>query len=160
MEELFMDKKNYIYHILYSTIILLLISFCGCNTNNQIIRGENMIPTHTNTKEMLFRMIFNHPDLKQYYHEEVKNRVPVIIKTDDTLDSKMNITLFNVPVQFITNNKNLSEGTPFFNMNSFNLKEDEAIFDIAYKIEGILIKGKIIKEKNGWRFKEYDIIEK
>jgi len=117
-----------------------------------------MIPTHT--KEMLFKMIFNHPDLKQYYHEEVKNRVPVMIKTDDILDSKMHITLFNVPVQFITNNKKLSEETPFFNMNSFNLKENEAIFDIAYKIEGIIIKGKIIKKRNGWRFKEYNIIEK
>ena len=154
-----MDKriKKYL-HIFHIIATLILLSLTGCKANYQENMEKKMI--QKNTKEILFEMILTYPDLKQYYHRTLKNRVPIVVKINDNLDSKMNITMFNVPVQFTRTVENLPKDTPFFEVQLFQIKDNETIFNITYDIEGILIKGKLIKEKNSWGFKEYNIIER
>lgn len=154
-----MAKRRKIYlHKLHTIIMLVLVSLSGCNANDQVQKGEKMIPI--NTKEILLSMILKHPYLEQYYHAKLKNRVPVIVKNNGEFETTTNIIMFDVPVQFMKDTKVLPKDTPFFEVQLFQMKDNETIFSLTYDIEGILIKGKIIKEKDTWIFEKYDIIER
>lgn len=152
-------QTNYLYNMFYGSVIFLLLTLNGCNTNNQENGGAKMVAA-SNETEILLEKILKHPDLEQYYHSEIKNRVPIIVKINEDFDTKINITMFDRPIQLIKSTQVLSKEIPFFEINSFHITDNEATFNIAYSVEGILIKGKLIHKNNSWIFLEYSIIER
>lgn len=109
-------------------------------------------------KEEVLRLILDHPDLQQYFHPEVKGRVPVRIKTTEELGNNLSIEKFGKSVE-ISPSFDSGNDTPLVEIVEFQKSNDQVSFEIAYDIEGIVVKGNLEKGGGKWSVKEFLVSE-
>jgi len=148
-----MNRHHNIGIILF-TISTLMLAAC----NSSIKTNEEADVMSKNDKETIFSMIIENPDLQQYFHQEEKNRVPLKIKSNESLGINLSITKFGKPVEFYTPT-NFDSDDNFFEVVLFNINDDNATFNILYAVEGITIKGKLKKKNGQWSFVEFEVFE-
>lgn len=148
-------KKHFSYRFYFLLITTLILA--GCDYKNEPINTE-MIVTNAE-KEILFKMILDHPDLQQYLHPNSAGRVPLKIKSNDELGTDLSIHKFGKRVEFV-DFVGSSKNIPVFEIISFKINNNRVMFEALYDIEGVTIKGILTKNANRWSFKEVEVFER
>ncbi len=148
-------KKHFSYRFYFLLITTLILA--GCDYKNEPINTETIV---TNAeKEVLFKMILDHPDLQQYLHPNSAGRVPLKIKSNDELGTNLSIHKFGEQVEFV-DFVGSSKNIPVFEIISFKINNNRVMFEALYDIEGVTIKGILTKNANRWSFKEVEVFER
>ena len=148
-------KKYFSYRFYFLLITTLILA--SCDYKNEPINTETIM---TNAeKEILFKMILDHPDLQQYLHPNSAGRVPVKIKSNDELGTGLSIHKFGKQVEFV-DFVDSSKNIPVFEIILFKINNNRVIFEALYDIEGVTIKVILTKNANRWSFKEVEVFER
>ena len=148
-------KKYFSYRFYFLLITTLILA--SCDYRNEPINTE-MIMTNAG-KEILFKMILDHPDLQQYLHPNSAGRVPLKIKSNDELGTDLSIHKFGKQVAFI-DFVDSSKNIPIFEIILFKTNNNRVMFETLYDIEGVTIKGILTMNANRWSFKEVEVFER
>lgn len=140
-----------IYVILVSAVML-----AACDVNDGLEEGKKRMIN--SEKEVLFKMILDHPDLQQYLHPDLAQRVPLKVKSNNELGVDLSIEKFAKPVLFIEAIGS-TENTPMLEVVLFEAGDGQVSFKILYAIEGVTIKGVLDKSSGQWLFKEFVVFE-
>ena len=109
-------------------------------------------------KEVLFKMILDHPDFQQYLHPELEGRVPLKVKSNDELGTDLSIEKFGQAIRFV-DAVDSDENTPLLDVVAFNISGKQVRFDIRYEIEGVTLRGMLEQDAGEWKFKSVEVFE-
>jgi len=80
-------------------ILVAAVMLAACGVNSGLEEGKKRMIN--SEKEILFKMILDHPDLQQYLHPDLQQRVPLRVKSNDELGVNLSIEKFGKPVLFV-----------------------------------------------------------
>lgn len=106
-------------------------------------------------RSSLLKMIVDHPDLQPYLHPEAAGRVPVKVKSNQALGSSLSLEKFGQPVRFVAS----SEGAAVLEVLEFRLDEDRVAFSIFYEVEGLTLRGTLVRRQDQWTFEDVEAFE-
>ncbi|WNO10537.1 hypothetical protein [Teredinibacter sp. KSP-S5-2] len=102
-----------------------------------------------------FQSLLDYPSLQQYFHPELEDRVPVVVKTNGHVPPGIDVIKFGLPVKFMAQPKS---GT-YLDVHQFYRIRNDIHFDIDYPVEGVFFRGRLIKEKTHWRVHSEELTE-
>ena len=133
MEKLFMDTgsiKNLI------AIIILLLLLVGNTACSQKTTSDNQEIIMTDIeKERVFKMIVDHPDLQQYLHPELEERVPLRVKSHDALGVNLSVEKFDESIVFVRATEDGIE--EYLEVTAFEIEAAKITFELNYEVEGV-----------------------
>ncbi len=109
-------------------------------------------------KEIVFKLIIDHPDLQQYFHPELTGRIPLKVKSADLAAAGPKIEKFGKPVEFFSSSAPLADA-PYLEVISLHMESGRAVFELFYAEEGVSIKGVMLKQDGQWAFEDYEVYE-
>ena len=137
-------------------ILVAAVMLAACGVNSGLEEGKKRMIN--SEKEILFKMILDHPDLQQYLHPDLQQRVPLRVKSNDELGVNLSIEKFGKPVLFVDTVVS-TRNVPMLEVVLFEVSGDLVSFKILYAIEGVTIKGVLDKISGQWLFKEFEVFE-
>ena len=108
-------------------------------------------------KAQILELVLTHPDLKQYFHPELKGRVPVKILRSADFGEDVSLSLLGEEVLIVDDR--LSEDDPVFEIVTFNLSDDAVELRLNYRIEGVGVEASLKKDAGEWHITEYEAYE-
>ena len=135
-----------------------VVAACSVNggVNDGLASGAKTMSS--NEKATLFKMILDHPELQQYLHPEVAQRVPVRVKSNAELGSDLAVEKFGQTIKFV-DGAGVDEDLPVLEVVTFEISEDRVDFLIRYEVEGVTLRGVLAKEADEWTFEAIEIVE-
>lgn len=136
-------------------LVLLLCFYLmnACQSAKEVNSEVNIISSTDKTK--ILKMIIDHSNVQQYYHPDVKGRVPLVIQTHKNIGTDLSLVKFDKPVLFVLEDS----GASALRIKSFKIKPDFVSFEINYSIEGVTIKGEARKKQLEWSFTNFVVSE-
>lgn len=138
-----------------AALILAFFTHVACVSTTHIQSGDNEM--NNTDKELVIKMILDHPDLQQYLHPELIERVPIKISNISVSNQSLSIRKFNKLVEVVTDKSD--NKSPSLDFISFIQEENNVNFEISYNVEGVTIKGIAKKIDGRWSFIDFDVYE-
>lgn len=106
-------------------------------------------------KSLLLQMIADHPDLQQYLHPELAGNVPVKLKSNEQLGTDLSLKKFGLPVQVVAS----ADVGAVLEVTVFLIEGGRLQFELAYEVQGVTIRGTLVKREEQWAFEDMEVLE-
>ncbi len=145
-------------HSYFKIIVLILTLFTqvGCGNTSRIDSEE--IEMSSKDRELVIKMILDHPDLQQYLHPELLERIPVKVSHSSFSNQDISISKFGESV--LISSEKSTANSPNLDFVTFSEVGNSIKFEIAYDIEGVTVKGLASKTGDSWNFSNFEVYEK
>lgn len=131
---------------------IFLTSYNGHSNNTEL--------EEINESELIVQMILDLEDLQWIYHSEVKGRLPVKILESELINKSLVLRKVDRKVRVLSLNEiEKEEVSDYLEFRKLIIKSDTAEFELIYKIEGVYVSGKFIKENGHWKTLDYKVVE-
>lgn len=123
------------------------------------VAGKSYAQTDEDKRQILQQCI-DLPALQSHYHPEKPGRSPLIIESSDKV-SPMRLTLFGLPVQFMTEDELSSSGKEaYIDFSRFEITGESATVVFRYRVEGIMMTVLLKKSGGQWTVTESKLVER
>lgn len=110
----------------------------------------------TNDKTEIIQTVLDHPEMEEFLHMELENRIPLYILKNEYISEKLNLTKGKHKVVIVED----TTGTKgnYIKMTDLTVKDRKAEFSLYYKIENMEMSGRLQKEDGKWTVSKIDNI--
>ena len=108
-----------------------------------------------NVSAQVIQLILDSNEIQQYLHPDAKNRLPVLVATNNLIPTHIVVKKFEKPVLF----SHQTPTKPHFEIITFKDSGDFIEFFIRYDVEGVRISGKAVVDGKKVSLAVLDVIE-
>jgi hypothetical protein len=111
------------------------------------------MPANDQTTQNVLTLILNDSEFKQYLHQELPERSPILISTNGLLSNAIKLEAHNVEFH------STKESDFYINVIEFSIGENRVDFKITYEIEGVTFSGVAVNSNGKWHLQEKNMFE-
>lgn len=108
----------------------------------------------------IVRLIIDHPDLQQYFHQELPGRSPLRILKRPSFPEKLSLSKFAVPVEYVRRESVPDDEQAYLDFGKIDLENGKIIVEFEYPIEGVAGKAKLDSRQGAWTIERFEIVER
>lgn len=96
----------------------------------------------------LLRQVLLLPELREYFHPDEENRVPLKVALTEAMPLARELSIFGRPVEFVP--AYLTRGAPHLRITALTYDEQSALIRFAYDAEGVVGEARFVREVKRW----------
>lgn len=115
---------------------------------------------HAWSCERAIQVVIDHEPLQQYFHSEVKGRVPLVILRSGITED-IGLEKFGQPVRVLSLDEIAREGIrAYIEFDEMSFRRDSGRVSLRYAVEGIYVTAELGLQDSQWRVTSFRLVER
>jgi len=108
----------------------------------------------------ILKLVLDQPDLQQYLHSELPERVPIRVLRKDTIFDGIVITKFGGQIEFVDPDQIDQDREAYLEFETFDVSENTSFVQLHYEIEGVFGTFRLVNDGEVWSVETAEIVER
>lgn len=149
-----------IFRYLFLAIVVILFGCSTVSLNSPAPEDNRQMKDSNEDFKKIVRLILDYPDLQEYFHAEIPERMHLRIVKEPSFPEHLAISKFGNPVKYLEKEE-ISEGDNYIEFSQLNVEDNKAQVEFIYPIEGVV--GTVFLSKRDdttWVVQNINIVER